>query len=418
MASDYFYADLTAVGQFADLTDAQNYADVPNDWYAIVTDVCGSTQAIAAGRYKEVNFLGACSIIAVLNALSPFDVPFVFGGDGASLLIPAGYLPQARDALIGLRYRAHHAFAMDLRIGVVPVSLIHQHHTLKIAKVQRTATYAQASFLGGGMNYATDLIKANEFYRYDQLDPEASVDLTGMECRWEEVASRAGHTISLIVAARPNGPRSEHQIYRHVLQQINQLYGTEQTYNPIQPKALKLSFNPKNLITEVFARSPVADRCTKFAYLLRILLENAIGAVILKLRLNLPILNGKTYQQDVAQASDYQKIDDVLRMVIAGTPAQTTELIATLETSRQAGELVYGVHVSDRALMTCMIFDRHNQHIHLVDAADGGYAIAAKQLKAQLASIKAIRQPDYRSPDWEIEPLPAISPRQPTIATP
>jgi hypothetical protein len=408
MATDYFYADLPVVGQFSDLTDHRNYVDVPEDWYAIVTDVRGSTAAIEAGRYKDVNFLGACSIIAVLNAVHPFDVPFVFGGDGASLLVPAAYLPQARDALIGLRYQAHQAFELDLRIGVVPVSLIRQQHRIKIAKVQRTATYAQASFLGGGMNYATDLIKANEFYRYDQLDPTATTDLTGMECRWEEVASLHGHTLSLIVAAQPHAHRSENQIYRQVLTSIDRLYGCEQTYNPIQVAALKLSFNPKRLILEVLARSPIADHCAKFRYLLRLLIENAIGSLIMQLGLKLPRFNGQIYKQAVSQASDYKKIDDVLRMVIAGTPAQTAQLVECLEAQRLAGELVYGLHVSDRALVTCMIFDRNDRHIHLVDAADGGYAIAAKQLKRQLAELAASRSTAAMDE-------PAIGPRLSTV---
>jgi Protein of unknown function (DUF3095) len=33
-------------------------------------------------------------------------------------------------------------------------------------------------------------------------------------------------------------------------------------------------------------------------------------------------------------------------------------------------------------LVTCLV---GNQQVHLVDAADGGYALAAKQLKQQIA---------------------------------
>lgn len=35
--------------------------------------------------------------------------------------------------------------------------------------------------------------------------------------------------------------------------------------------------------------------------------------------------------------------------------------------------------------MTCLIFDYDRDHFHFVDAADGGYALAAKQMKAQMA---------------------------------
>ena len=36
--------------------------------------------------------------------------------------------------------------------------------------------------------------------------------------------------------------------------------------------------------------------------------------------------------------------------------------------------------------MTCLIDDRASSHLHFVDGADGGYALAAAEMKAQLSS--------------------------------
>jgi hypothetical protein len=36
--------------------------------------------------------------------------------------------------------------------------------------------------------------------------------------------------------------------------------------------------------------------------------------------------------------------------------------------------------------MTCLVLNRRNHHFHLIDSADGGYALAAKQLKARLSA--------------------------------
>ena len=44
-----------------------------------------STRAIAEGRYKDVNMIGAACINAVLNISRKKSVPYVFGGDGATL---------------------------------------------------------------------------------------------------------------------------------------------------------------------------------------------------------------------------------------------------------------------------------------------------------------------------------------------
>ena len=56
-----------------------------------------------------------------------------------------------------------------------------------------------------------------------------------------------------------------------------------------------------------------------------------------------------------------------------------------LEAQRKAGALFYGIQISDSALMTCMVFDRKDRHLHFVDGASGGYALAAKQMKSKLA---------------------------------
>jgi len=87
MSTENFYASLPALTQFIELTDHRNYASFPGDWYVLITDVVNSTQSIEAGYYKEVNLLGASSIIAVLNQTIQVEIPFVFGGDGAFLVV-------------------------------------------------------------------------------------------------------------------------------------------------------------------------------------------------------------------------------------------------------------------------------------------------------------------------------------------
>jgi hypothetical protein len=34
--------------------------------------------------------------------------------------------------------------------------------------------------------------------------------------------------------------------------------------------------------------------------------------------------------------------------------------------------------------MTCLVFDRRGDHVHFVDGADGGYAMAALRMKERL----------------------------------
>jgi len=384
MVTDQFYASLTPCDRFFDLAKAETYRAAPDDWYVLITDIVGSTRAIRSGRYREVNLLGACSIMAVLNAVGPVEIPFTFGGDGASLLVPPPVFTAARDALLAVRRLARESFGLDLRVGIVPISTIPATHPLKVAKFRVSPTYAQASFMGGGLTYATELIKANPIYRLEASSDHPPADLSGLECRWQDIPSPHGHTLSLIVLAQTSSSLSGQDVYRGVIEEINRIYGDSQNYHPVAARSLRLSFNPCRLWAEVRARSPAKQPFPRLAYLAQISLENLLGACFMGVGLTVGHVDWGHYRQAAAVASDFQKLDDSLRMVIAGRPSQTQALIHYLERELRQGTLVYGLHLSNRALMTCLIFERRDRHIHLIDCADGGYALAAQQLKARL----------------------------------
>ncbi len=384
MASDGFYADLPPLDQFLDLANPRNYVDAPTDWYVLITDVVSSTEAIARGRYKEVNILGASSIMAVLNAVAPLEVPFVFGGDGALLLVPPSGLGAARNALLGIRALAQESFQLDLRVGVVPLTAIAPASPVRVAKFRLSPTYCQASFMGGGLTQATELVKNNAIYRLDVPGDRAAPNLTGLECRWQDIPSPQGHTLSLIVAALPSGGYINEYLYGEVLEIIHGIYGEGESYHPVAPSKLKLSINPGRLRAEAKARAKSSQWGDRALYVAQAYLESMLGLGLMELNLTGGGVAWGRYKAEVRAASDYQKIDDLLRMVIAGSPAQTDQLVTYLDGRLAQGHLVYGLHVSDRALMTCLIMDRRDRHFHLVDGADGGYALAAQQLKARL----------------------------------
>ena len=94
-----FYASLPVFDNFADAVKAKKYRPLPDDWVIGFSDVVGSTQAIAEGRYKAVNMVGAGVIAAVANALERRPFPFVFGGDGASFAVSPSDAPAAAQAM-------------------------------------------------------------------------------------------------------------------------------------------------------------------------------------------------------------------------------------------------------------------------------------------------------------------------------
>ena len=56
----------------------------------------------------------------------------------------------------------------------------------------------------------------------------------------------------------------------------------------------------------------------------------------------------------------------------------------SLRRFRDQGVLAFGAFRQKQALVTCIVPDpTHHDHMHFVDGAEGGYALAARMLKEQ-----------------------------------
>lgn len=390
MNSETFYSELPLLDNFIKIADLANFVDVPDDWYIVVTDIRGSTKAIEAGKYKEVNLLGACSIAAVLNVAGKTEIPFVFGGDGASLLICPSLLPAAKIALLATKQMAKTEFNMDLRVGAVPVKVVvAANFPVKIAKFKVSENYSQAVFSGGGLTRAAELIKdqvAGKIYKFKNKKNGVSptADFSGLECRWQDIPSKYGEIVTLLVMVREDFGQQSHEFYRKIIKKIEYIYGKENSLNPIDSENLKLTLNSAKLIKETLVRASNASWLDRQMYLSKIQLETALGSLLMNLKVKTEELDWGVYKDIAIAATDYRKFDDMLRMVISGNEWRRKKLTRYLERNYREGKLVYGLHVADRALMTCLVFERNGQQVHFIDGADGGYALAAKDMKQRM----------------------------------
>jgi hypothetical protein len=88
------------------------------------------------------------------------------------------------------------------------------------------------------------------------------------------------------------------------------------------------------------------------------------------------------YTQELIENSDFRKFDDSLRMVLDCTPELAAEIENYLKTEVAKGVVRYGAHRQDAAIMTCFTPSPLNpNHVHFIDGAQGGYALAATALK-------------------------------------
>lgn len=378
-----FFSQLASFDDITEIVNPQHYADVPTDWYVALTDVRGSTRAIEEGRYKEVNGIAAASITALLNCASQIELPFVFGGDGATVLIPPIMLDEARQALQATQALAQTQFQLTLRAGIIPVSeVLALGGRIRVAKLRYSDNFQQAIFMGGGLSIAERLLKdpaTSDLYSV-QANPNAQADFSGFECRWSAIPSSQEETVALLVTATQANRDSHTQVYRDVLAAIERIYGNMQARNPLIAQNMHVARHPRLYRLETGIRWGGTGLWAR----LKLMLYSLAGYVLWHYRQNI----WNRYRQVVIEATDREKFDDALRMIIAGSPAQRGQLRAYLDEQRKQGRLVYGTHVAHHALMTCLVFDRFGKQVHFLDGDGGGYALAAKEMKAQLSDSK------------------------------
>ncbi|WP_375723688.1 DUF3095 domain-containing protein [Arcobacter sp. KX21116] len=382
MNTTTFYKEIKEIKDFSLIMDNDNYHKIPDDWFVIVSDIVDSTKAIEEGMYKKVNFVAALTIIGILNIDKNSEFPYIFGGDGASLIIPPHLLDKSKVVLLETAKKAKESFDLDLRVGVISIKeIVKRGSFIEITKFKVSKDFTQAIVRGNGLELAENLLKKE--YTNFKIDENFTYDYTpdfvGLECRWEDIKSPKDETSSLLI--KSTNSEKSNEIYQNTLNKIHEIAGSYSQRNPIKEiNQLVISFNPMVLNAEASIFS--SNIFSRFFLILRLLIENLLGVILMKYSSG----QWSDYKNRVIRTTDTEKFDDMLRMVISTDKDQTKELEEYLEQEFQDGNLAYGIHKSDSALMTCLIFERHGKHIHFVDSSNGGYALASKQLKARLKS--------------------------------
>ncbi len=391
MADERFFAQLPALERFVEVPDLASYRPAPDSWALLITDVEGSTAAIEAGRYKDVNALGVASIVAVRNAVPDLELPFVFGGDGATMLCPRSRLDAIVPALQGLQARAREAFDLGMRAGIVPIDALRSEgHEVLVARYRASPHVTFAMLAGSGLTEGERRVKDPELGKGYAVEPGAGeADFRGFECRWEPIRSQRGSILSLLVQARAEDRRAAAPIYRRVIETIEGILGGDGC--PVGPDRLRLGTTAQAFETEARLRAEGLSRPSIVLRCAKVMMQTRIGAALMARQKDALGFPGRTYKGEVVANTDFRKFDDTLRMVLDVTGAQRDAIAAFLEEERRAGDVVYGLHESSSALMTCLVKQRRGQHVHFVDGSDGGYALAAKQLKAQLRARRDAR---------------------------
>ncbi|RQO77852.1 DUF3095 domain-containing protein [Pedobacter sp. KBW01] len=377
--TNHFYANLPvnkiALAQL--LLHNDLFKPVPGDWQVIITDIKNSTAAVKAGQHENVNLIATGSIVAVLNIAFKANilVPFFFGGDGATFIVPPGMVSEVMKSLLKYRENTLKAFNIDLRAGVMAVDEIYKAgHQLQISRYSSSETFSIPIVLGDGLAHAEQLIKGENYLLSTRDTLANEIDLSGMQCRWDKIEppENSEEVVTLIVVAQ----QCEQQalVFSKVIQHIDQIYGAPEKRQPISvPKLIfKTSFN--SLSKEVKHRF---GKIRLFEFI-KSWIINMYGYIYLRTS------SGKKYLKQLVEMSDTLVIDGRINTVITGTAKQRLTLQTELDKLEQNNAILYGLYVSGESIMSCYVRDLEDDHIHFVDGAEGGYTNAAGVLKQKI----------------------------------
>jgi hypothetical protein len=160
----------------------------------------------------------AC-IAAVVNVDRSIDLPFVFGGDGATFAVLDGLRERVIPALREAQRLARESFDLLLRVGLVPVSeLLGAGLPVRLAKVRLSPNVTQPTFCGRGWDEAERMVKdplAHGVLRVREEEGPREGIFEGFECRWQSVPSFRDYKLALPVRLSRRRAPQRPAVLRH-----------------------------------------------------------------------------------------------------------------------------------------------------------------------------------------------------------
>jgi hypothetical protein len=182
-----------------------------------------------------------------------------------------------------------------------------------------------------------------------------------------------------------------------VIDKVREVYGSDEACHPLTPPIATLvpTLSARQLGNEVGVRT--YDRGAfgrssfgRWLWLMRTRWFVVLGWFLMKFGIHTGATDWSTYKDTLLRNSDVRKFNDIYRQILAGNAAQREALDAWLAERYAKRELVYGLHVTNRAHMTCLVFNYSGKHLHFIDGADGGLFLAAKAFKERAAKLIAV----------------------------
>ena len=362
------------------LVDESDFSEIPSTWHVVVVDIKNSTKAVDDGKHHQINLTATGAIISVLNTLRKekkhIEIPYFFGGDGATFIIPSLLLKKTTQVLDNYSLHIKKNTELVLRVGHISVkALIAQKAYLKIVKHQLTDQLAIPIILGNGLKKAEEIIKSTFIEIEDINFRKDLLNLEGMECRWKEInpSQNKKKVICLLLdAVHENTQRA---IYRDVLTKMDTIFGSFNNRQPIKTTNLELNFS----IFKIWEEMKVTLANKNIMYLIKHWFETLVG----KWYFNMS-KNGKQYLNQIGQLSHTFMLDGMINTIFTAEQPKIDLFVTYLNQLEKENKIIYGIHLTHASVMSCYVLDRKTKHAHFVDGTEGGYTSAAKMFKVKM----------------------------------
>ncbi|WP_443632813.1 DUF3095 family protein [Candidatus Marifrigoribacter sp. Uisw_064] len=381
-----YYTKLkTSSKTLVDLLDSEScFSEVPNTWHVMVVDIQNSTQAVDEGKHHQINLTATGAIISVLNTIRKekqnIEIPYFFGGDGATFILPTLLLNKITLVLENYSLHIKRNTNLTLRVGHISVKKLDaQKSSLKIVKHQLTEQLTIPIVIGNGLKKAEEIIKIT-FVESNFIDFKKDLlSLEGMECRWKQINPTQAKKKVICLLIDTINETNQRDTYRDVLAQMDHMFGTFKSRQPIKPASLKLNFS----ISKIWEEMKISLVNKNWIYLFKNWMVTLLG----KWYFNLSP-NGKQYLIQIGQLSHTFMLDGMINTIFTAEQSKIDLFIAYLNQLEKDNKIIYGIHVTHASVMSCYVLDRKTKHAHFVDGTEGGYTSAAKMFKTKLKALK------------------------------
>ena len=335
MDTTYFYKnlpiqDISITGLLSDMT---RFSELPDDWCIIITDIKGSTGLYEEGRHRD-SITVAARGMEVANRIAQrrnVVIPSVFGGDGATVIVPPVLYEEVLDALVLYHDYVDQTGDMNLRVGSVPLGYMREMgHTLRVARHTSLPYSSGALFLDSALSYADHIIKNNPDFQHSKprgLISELSFD--GMNQIWEPLHVPENKKSSLCLMINVLDTDNHATEYHRLLVKIDDIAGLPEE---------------------------------RYSY-----------------------LYGQRTKEGVP--TDALNFDGMLKTVMVISDEKADDLIAFLGEEERAGRIIFGYHISKYPVLKISMTVQIDDPIGVIDVGEGGYVEASKVLKLKIQNL-------------------------------